>query len=178
MNSNDVFLSITIITLFGILFVSSVLESRRKTIRDNWDEMKCNPSVMPFASTYGPINGEEISTIGNFKDCMSKMQSASLFDFLGPVYSMLDGLSEFTGAIQSELINIKAFLNTLVSMINDTFSIFFIIIANMTAGIYKILANMKDTTERIVVVNHVLKGLLDQSHAYLMAINNYSNNPT
>ena len=42
----------------------------------------------------------------------------------------------------------------------------------------QILANMKDTTERIVVVNHVLKGLLDQSHAYLMAINNYSNNPT
>ena len=172
MNSNDIFLSILIIFLFCLLFVSSMLESRRKVVQENWDKMKCNPTVMPFASSYGPINGKEINSLQNFSECMQSMQQTAVFDFFGPIYKMFESVSEFTASIQNEINSVRLYLSTLVDMINDTFSIFFIVIANVTSGMYKILGNMKDTTERLVSVNHILKGMLDQSHGYITAISN------
>ena len=32
---------------------------------------------------------------------------------------------------------------------------------NMTAGVYKILANMRDTTERTIAVNELLKTMIE-----------------
>ena len=51
--------------------------------------------------------------------------------------------SDFGGNMQSEITGIKSFLNSFVSIVNDTFSVFFILMTNMTAGVYKILANMR-----------------------------------
>ena len=39
-------------------------------------------------------------------------------------------------------------------------------LANILSGIYKILANMKDTTERIVAMNELMKVMLDQTAKY------------
>ena len=41
---------------------------------------------------------------------------------------------------------------------------------NMTAGVYKILANMRDTTERTIAVNELLKVMIDQERAYIRSV--------
>ena len=43
----------------------------------------------------------------------------------------------------------------------------------MTAGVYKILANMRDTTERTIAVNELLKVMIDQQRAYINAVAYY-----
>lgn len=171
MNTNDVFYALVIFIGFGTLFVMSMLETRRKRVRDNWSEMKCNPSIMLFANYYK----EDVSTVQNFNECMSEMKTSSMFDVLGPINNMFTSLSEFGGSMQSEIIGIKNFLNSFVSIVNDTFSVFFILMTNMTAGVYKILANMRDTTERTIAVNELLKTMIDQQRAYIIAVKHYKN---
>ena len=79
------------------------------------------------------------------------MKTSSLFDVLGPVNDMFSSLSDFGGSMQSEITGIKSFLNSFVSIVNDTFSVFFILMTNMTAGVYKILANMRDTMKELLL---------------------------
>ena len=171
MNTNDVFYSLVIFAGFTTLFVMSMLETRRKRVRDNWSEMKCNPSIMLFANYYK----EDVSTVQNFNECMSEMKASSMFDVLGPVQDMFSALSDFGGSMQSEITGIKSFLNSFVAIVNDTFSVFFILMTNMTAGVYKILANMRDTTERTIAVNELLKVMIDQQRAYIVSVANYKN---
>ena len=170
MNTNDVFYSLVIFIGFVTLFIMSIMETRRKRVRDNWSQMKCNPSVMLFANYYK----EDVSTVQNFNECMSEMKTSSLFDVLGPVNDMFSSLSDFGGSMQSEITSgIKSFLNSFVSIVNDTFSVFFILMTNMTAGVYKILANMRDTTERTIAVNELLKVMIDQQRLQLNAVAYY-----
>ena len=170
MNSGDVLFSFFIIISFIILYILSIMESRRKHIKENWSEMKCNPSIMPFASYYN----EDVNTISNFNQCMSQMQTTETMSFLGPIYGMMEGISDFGGSLQSEILDIQSSINVVINAVNDIFSTFFIMLANIVAGIYKILANMRDTTERIIAMNELIKIMLDQSHAYIHAYNNIS----
>ena len=165
MNTSDVFFTIFIIISFIVLYILSIMESRRKKIRDNWETYKCNPSIMPFASYYN----EDVSTTTNFSQCMSSMQNSNTMSFLEPVYGMMDSLTSFGGGLQSEILDIQTSINVVIGAVNDVFSSFFIMLANILAGFYKILANMKDTTERIVAMNELMKVMLDQTHAYLNA---------
>lgn len=166
MNTNDIFYTFVIFTGFVTLFVMSILETRKKRVRDNWSEMKCNPSIMIFANYYK----EDVSTMQNFNECMSEMKTSSFFDVLGPIKDMFGALSEFGGSIEGEVSGIKSFLNSLVSVVNDTFSVFLILMANMIAGVYKILASIRDTTERTVAVNELLRTMIDQQRAYIIAV--------
>ena len=167
MQSNDIFYSIFIFLGFIILTVLSMMESRRKAVRDNWAEMKCNPSIMPFASYYGP---EGTSTSKNFSDCMSKMQNDETLNFVGPLYEVMNSFSDFGGAMGSELVDVQNGIKNVVTTMNEMFSTFFILVANIVGGVYKVLATMKDSTERIIAINELLKIYLDQMLANVNAI--------
>jgi len=167
MDTTDVFYTIFIILLFVLLYVKSILETRRKAVSANWAALKCNPSIMPFASYYGP---DGTSTSANFAECMAEMQTSSIFDILGPINDAVGSITDFGDAVQSEILGIKKFLNVLINTINETFSIFFVLISNIIAGIYKILANMRDTTERIVVLNESIKIVLNRTAAELRLV--------
>ena len=165
MNSGDVLFTIFIIVSFIVLYILSIMESRRKKIRANWNTYRCNPSIMPFASYYN----ENENTMTNFSRCMAEMQNTQTMSFLEPVYGMMDSLTSFGGGLQNEILDIQKSINVVIGAVNDIFSTFFIMLANILSGIYKILANVKDTTERIVAMNELMKVMLDQTHAYLNA---------
>lgn len=165
MNTGDILFTLFIIISFIVLYILSIMETRRKKIKDNWETYKCNPSIMPFASYYN----EDVSTTENFSKCMSSMQNTQTQSFLEPVYGMMGSLTSFGGGLQSEILDIQTSVNVVIGAVNDIFSTFFIMLANILSGIYKILANMKDTTERIVAMNELMKVMLDQTHAYLHA---------
>ena len=167
MNSDDIFFTFFIILAFAVLTILSMMESRRKMVADNWGQMKCNPTIMPFASYYGP---EGTSISGNFNECMAKMQNDESLNFMGPVYDIMDDFASFGGAMQSELFDIQKALGAVTNSMNEMFSTFFILIANIVGGVYKVLATMKDTTERILAINELIKIYLDQSLAYIVAL--------
>ena len=81
----------------------------------------------------------------------------------------MDGLTTFGGGLQSEILGIQNSVNVVIGAVNDIFSTFFIMLANILSGFYKILANMKDTTERIIAMNELTKVMLDQQSAYIQA---------
>ena len=45
----DTLNSITIIFLFIILIISSILALGLENMKENWDKYRCNPMAMPFA---------------------------------------------------------------------------------------------------------------------------------
>ena len=47
---------------------------------------------------------------------------------------------------------------------------FSFLVANIVGGVYKVLATMKDSTERIIAINELLKIYLDQMLANVNAI--------
>ena len=55
---------------------------------------------------------------------------------------------------------------------NNMFSMHSNLLINVISGVYKILANMKDTTERTVTVNEYLKSLLDEQSKLLYVNSN------
>ena len=165
MNTSDILFSIFILISFIVVYAMSMMETRRKKIKENWETYKCNPTIMPFASYYN----EDVNTSENFSKCMSNMQNANTMSFLEPVYGMMDGLTTFGGGLQSEILGIQNSVNVVIGAVNDIFSTFFIMLANILSGIYKILANMKDTTERIIAMNELTKVMLDQQSAYIQA---------
>ena len=165
MNTSDILFSIFILISFIVVYVMSMMETRRKKIKENWETYKCNPSIMPFASYYN----EDVNTSENFSKCMANMQNANTMSFLEPVYGMMDGLTTFGVGLQSEILGIQNSVNVVIGAVNDIFSTFFIMLANILSGFYKILANMKDTTERIIAMNELTKVMLDQQSAYIQA---------
>ena len=173
MNSDDIFFTIFIILVFVILTILSMMESRRKMVQDNWKTMKCNPTIMPFASYYGP---EGTSVSKNFNECMAKMQNDESLNFMGPVYDIMDDFVTFGGSMQNEILDIQNALGAVTNTMNEMFSTFFILVSNIVGGVYKVLATMKDTTERILAINELIKIYLDQTLAYIVAAQQVNQN--
>ena len=72
----DTLNSITIIFLFIILIISSILALGLENMKENWDKYRCNPMAMPFAGYLGQ------DTMDNFVFCISSIISSKLIPYV------------------------------------------------------------------------------------------------
>ena len=89
MRSSDITLSIFIILVFLLMFIYNILAVGIKNIQDNWPKYRCNPSIMPFAGTFGH------DVMGNFTYCIQNMQG----DFMGYLLQPLTYLTNVLGKV-------------------------------------------------------------------------------
>lgn len=94
---------------------------------DNWNEIRCDPFVMPFASLYGH------STAENFNYCMNSSFSTQANARMGPVYGMMAGmvgtlgtLVESTQKLRYTTANLYGGVTNIMRDFNERLKMFFI----------------------------------------------------
>ena len=88
-----------IIIVFCLIQLFITLSIGLAQLRNNWDEYKCNPGVIPFASLVGH------DPVTTFQECTKDIQGDFMKTFLDPVYNALNSFSEsgnlFVGILES-----------------------------------------------------------------------------
>lgn len=157
-------MSIYIILVFIGMFAINIFVINYKNIKDNWNDYKCSPLVMPFAGVFG------FDPSSNFTGCISSMQSDFMKIFLKPieyVISMLgDSATAFTQAIQDirgVLDKVRGFLS---SILEELFGIFL----NVILEIQKLMISIKDLVGKLIGVLITSLYLMDTSVKTMQSI--------
>jgi hypothetical protein len=155
----DVWLSVI---LFLIFFISTsyyhVFNNIQPIIAD-WDNQKCNPSVIPFA---GLINKSSDTTVfeftgKNFTGCIQTILKTVAADAFKPIYYIMNSFTEIFNDFSKALNGIRAVFNKIRESIKTFSEDVMSRILNITMPIFQFFINMKDMLAK---TNGVLAGTL------------------
>jgi predicted PurR-regulated permease PerM len=144
MRTSDITLSIFIILIFAGMYFYNILAVGIKNIQDNWPQYRCNPSVMPFAGTFGH------DVMENFTFCIQNMQ----MDFMGHLLQPLNYLTSIIGNVSENLMDsiqdIRSFTNVFRNFISTIIQSIFGVFLNILTQFQFILIKMNDLLSKIV----------------------------
>tara|TARA_B000000557_G_scaffold247334_1_gene231097 strand:+ start:184 stop:978 length:795 start_codon:yes stop_codon:yes gene_type:complete len=101
----------------------------REEIKENWDEHKCNPMIMPFASWFGK------DAVETFTICIAMTQRTLLKHFLGPIEHTLSLAGNLGGNMIKDMNNMRGLLK------NSTLNI-----SSITNNLFGEMFNMRSAT--------------------------------
>ena len=146
MRSSDISLSIFIILVFVSMYFYNILAVGIKNIKDNWPEYRCNPTIMPFAGTFGH------DVMSNFTHCIQNTQT----DFMGYLLQQLNYLmsvvNKSIGGLMESIQDIRSFINVFRNMLASIVQSIFGVFINILTQFQFILIKMKDMIGKIVVI--------------------------
>lgn len=157
MRSSDITLTIVIILIFVGLYFYNVLAVGIKDIQDNWPEYRCNPSVMPFAQTFGHDSME------NFTYCIQTMQSDYMGVLLQPINYAMSVTNSATGGIMNSVQSIREFMNQLRNSITSIVGSIFGVFLNILIQFQFIIVKIKDTMSKIIGIMATMMYILQGS---------------
>lgn len=127
-----------------MLYVFSVVSVGIKRVKENWPIYRCNPIVMPFASTFGH------DPMTNFTQCIQGMQSDYMKYLLQPLDYNFSVITELGSKLNTNIFDIRAFFNNLRNMIGDTIGSIFGVFLNIIIEFQRVIINVKDLFGKIV----------------------------
>ncbi len=150
MKASDITQVILVILVFVGLLFANVASAGIENIKKNWPEYRCNPTVMPFAATFGH------DPVTNFTDCVAQMQSASMsvltapFKFnMGLLGGSKGGLgANLSGSLQANRGMFSGMRGNLGTVIQSVFGVFL----NLVIQIQRLFLDLKDLFSKIVGV--------------------------
>tara|TARA_B110000967_G_scaffold190488_1_gene215244 strand:- start:10756 stop:11298 length:543 start_codon:yes stop_codon:yes gene_type:complete len=157
MRSSDISLSIFIIICFVGLYLFNILAVGIKKIQNNWPEYRCNPMVMPFASTFGHSVGS------NFTYCVQSIQGNMMGSFLLPLNYIMKVANTSMSGLAGSVNQLRVFINKLRNMITDVIKSVFGIFLNILIAFQQMLIKTKDTMGKMVGIMATLMYLLQGS---------------
>ena len=168
MRSSDITLSIFIILIFVAMYFYNILAVGIKNIQDNWPEYRCNPSIMPFAGTFGH------DVMDNFTFCIQNMQT----DFMGYLLQPLNYLTSVIGSVSGDLTaaiqDIRSFTNVfrdlISSIVQSIFGVFLNILTQFSISLKLLMPvemNVNLFSFAISFIKLVLVSIADATLLYL-----------
>jgi len=124
----------------------AVFVSMYDDINDNWGEYKCNPSVMPFASTFGH------DTTSNFYGCVQNTQSTFMSYMLAPINHGMNSLTDVGTQFQGTLQNVRGFVSEIRSKIVSIVEFIYGAFVNTVVEFQKLTISMRDLFHKIMGV--------------------------
>ena len=115
-------------------------------INDNWGEHKCNPSVMPFASTFGH------DTTTNFYGCVQNTQSTFMDYMLTPINYGMDALADVGTQFQGTIQNVRGFISEIRDKIVYIVDFIYGAFVNTVVEFQRLTISMKDLFHKIMGV--------------------------
>jgi hypothetical protein len=120
---------ITIIAFIIVFFIASyyIIKSSIRSYKATWENNKCNPIMMPFASIINPelANGDDYGyTLDNFNDCLNALNAELAVDMTKPIHQIKDNLDEFYRSLYSVAETTVTNLGALFTLIVEFFAIF------------------------------------------------------
>jgi hypothetical protein len=107
---------VIILIIFMFLHLLIALSVGITTIKNNWDEYKCNPSVMPFADIFGHDVKE------NYDECIKSTQIDFMSSFLEPIFGSLEIFADTGNSFLKTFDEIKLFGLSTEGTIGNIFS--------------------------------------------------------
>lgn len=153
----DVWISVIIFLIFFIATSYYHVFNNIQPIISDWDNQKCNPSVIPFA---GLINKSADTTAfeftgNNFTGCIQTILKTVAADAFKPVYYIMNTFTEMFNDLSKVLDGVRAMFNKIRISIKTFSEDVMSRILNITLPVFQFVINMKDMLAK---TNGVLGG--------------------
>lgn len=139
MKSSDILLSVIIIAIFLSLILGNNIVNSMDGIKKNWNQYRCNPTMMPFAGYFGH------DPVKNFTYCLTNMQNKQLTHIFKPLEYVMQIMTHSLGnafkAVNVIREKIADFVNMVKTIVESIFGIFF----NMLVQFQHVLIKLKDS---------------------------------
>ena len=163
MKGSDIFLSLFIFMVLIGLYLYNIFVVEYTNIMDNWPEYRCNPIVMPFASSFG------VDTNENFTYCIQNMQGDFMGYLLQPLTYLTSVLGNVSGGLMESIQDIRSFINVFRNFVATIVQSIFGVFLNILNQFQFILIKMKDMLAKQVGVMasmmYILQGSVMTMHA-------------
>jgi hypothetical protein len=158
--SNDVWFTIIIILIVVIIVIYFYIKSTLVAYRNSWQEHKCNPLMMPFASI---INSDKVYNnndleyiVNNFTECLNILNEEVAVDTKKPLNSILGYISNFFDILYTAFIGVKNFIVYLFRLLMYFFRLINNSIQNILLQLRLFFMNINDFLGKILSVFTVI----------------------
>ena len=158
--NNDVWFTIIIILIVVIIVVYFYIKSTLVAYRNSWQDHKCNPLMMPFASI---INSDKVYNnndleyiVNNFNECLNILNEEVAVDAKKPINSILTYISNFFDILYNAFIGVKNFIEYLFTLIVYFLKLINTSIQNLLLQMRLFFININDFLGKILSVFTVI----------------------
>lgn len=158
--SNDIWFTLIVFIIVLIIALYFYIKSTLVAYRNSWEEHKCNPILMPFASV---INSDKVYDnndleyiVNNFNECLNILNEEVATDAKKPLNSILSYISNFFGILYTAFLGVKSFILYLFSLIVYFLNLINNSIQNLLLQIKLFFMNISDFLGKIISVFTVI----------------------
>jgi hypothetical protein len=154
MYGKDVLITIILFLITIGIVAHSSYQAVMSELRNNWNEHKCNPIVMPFAGVIMPTPGQTTmdTTFENFNYCIQQDVSAIIRIVMMPLEFVMYLTISLLGSILNAIISFIEFLAWLKTQISEIFSEMLQKIIRFIVTIVEMIVRMQDMLGKINAV--------------------------
>jgi len=174
--SNDIWFTIIIILIVVIIVIYFYIKSTLVAYRNSWQDHKCNPLLMPFASI---INSDKVYNndleyiANNFTECLNILNEEVAVDTDKPLKSILKYINNFFNILYTAFIGIKTFILFLFTLLVYFLKLLNNSLQNILLQLRLFFMNINDFLKKIVsafVVIYYTLMLLIRSWKLMFAV--------
>ena len=148
------------ILVFGLLMFLSFcsIYRERNNIKNDWENQKCNPYVMPFAGYINapPNTSSTDFTITNFTQCIQNDIKGMTEDSLNPVLMVTGSLNELFAILQDCILAIVGMVDYIRNQIDDIFTAIYEFFIALSIPFVKVLYGANDILSRTNSILYVV----------------------
>ena len=153
-----ILLSVFLIIILILIISFTKVMSNVKDIKDDWENQKCNPSVIPFAGMINPIPNKTSfeSTGENYEECIKHNITNIANVHLDPLKFMTSGITDLFMIITESINFFRSIYATLRNNILDIFNNFYSIFINFLSrfkNIFMGMLNVFSKTQSLFVLS-------------------------
>lgn len=142
---------IIVFLIAGYFFIKSTIRSYKA----EWENNKCNPIFMPFASIINPdlANGDDFAyVLDNFKDCLDMLNAESAKKMTKPINDIRENLGTFYGNLYGVAYTTYEYIVNLFNLMLHFARLFLEKILNFTLHTQLVFITINDFFAKILSV--------------------------
>ena len=152
--SNDIWFTIIAFLIVLCIALYFYIKSSLQAYRNSWQDNKCNPLLMPFASV---INSDKVRDnndleyiVNNFNECLNTLTEEVATSSTKPINSILTYIGNFFTILFTIFIGIKGFIEYLLRLIMYFYSLIENSLQSMFLHIRMFFMNINDFLGKII----------------------------
>jgi len=154
--SNDIWFTIIVFLIVFCIALYFYIKSSLQAYRNSWQDNKCNPLLMPFASI---INSDKVQDnndleyiVNNFNECLNTLTEEVATSSTKPIKSILTYIGNFFTILFTIFIGIKGFIEYLLRLIMYFYSLIENSLKSVFLQIRMFFMNINDFLGKIISI--------------------------
>ena len=151
--NNDIWFTIIVFIIVFLIALYFYIKSSLMSYRNSWEDNKCNPILMPFASIINSdkVNNDDLEYIlNNFNECLNILNEEVAVDTTKPIRSILGFIENVFRILHMAFIAVKSFIAYLFKLIMYFKDLIFNSIKNTLLQIKLFFMNINDFLAKII----------------------------